>query len=136
MSHRELDLRPHVYYIEGDDSVRSTVAIELTNLGVDVGLIAMSLAHVVQQIEAGHVREFRPHVAIVGEAFVDGHGSQVQPIFRRSGLALPSIAYTTKPVFWHHTFGFCQSPNIPLLKQKIDQVIAHAPAPSQTRRRS
>lgn len=123
MSLQELDLRPRVYYIEGGDDVRSSQYGEFMANGLNVGLIAMSLAQVVQQIEAGWVREFNPQVAVVSQAFVDGPGSQVQHLFQKSGLQIPSIAYTTTPVFWHNTFGFCLAPNVEPLRKKIDKLM-------------
>ena len=123
MSLQELDLRPRVYYIEGGDDVRSPQYQELVTNGLNVGLIAMSLAQVAQQIEAGFVKDFKPDVAVVSQAFVDGSGSQVQRLFQRSGLQIPSIAYTTTPVYWRDTFGFCLAPNVEPLRQKIDKLM-------------
>lgn len=119
MPMQETDPRPRIYLVEGDDGARGPLAEQLRSNGLNVGLVAISLAHVVQQLEAGWVQEFRPQVAVVGEAFVDGRGDWVQPLFRRSGLVIPSVAYTKNPVFWRDTFAFCLAPNVGLLSKKI-----------------
>lgn len=136
MPMQETDLRPRVYLVEGDDGARGPLAEQLRANGLNVGLVAMSLAHVVQQLEAGWVHEFDPQVAVVGEAFVDGRGDRVQPLFRRSGLVIPSVAYTTNPVFWRDTFAFCLTPDVQLLSQKIHGVLKDSipPAPAVNRR--
>ena len=136
MSTQEIDRRPRVYLVEGDDGARGPLAEQLRSNGLNVGLVAISLAHVVQQIEAGWVQELNPQVAVVGEAFVDGRGDRVQPLFRRSGLVIPSVAYTTKPVFWRDTFAFCLTRDARLLPQKIHGVLKTStpPPPVMNRR--
>lgn len=133
---QETDPRPRIYLVEGDDGARGPLAEQLRANGLNVGLVAISLAHVVQQLEAGWVQEFRPQVAVVGEAFVDGRGDRVQPLFRGSGLVIPSVAYTTNPVFWRDTFVFCLTPDVQLLSQKVHAVLKDSipPAPAVNRR--
>ena len=136
MPMQETDSRPRVYLVEGDDGARGPLAEQLRSNGLNVGLVAISLAHVVQQLEAGWVQEFRPQVAVVGEAFVDGRGDRVQPLFRRYGLVIPSVAYTKNPVFWRDTSAFCLTPDVQLLSQKIHGVLKTStpPPPVMNRR--
>lgn len=119
MALQEWDIRPRVLYAEGDDSVRSTNVDALGEVGLNVGLVVMTLAQLAQYIDAGFVERFDPDVVVVGSAFPDGKGVQVQPTLRSRGIILPSIAYTQRPVFWPNTTEFCIAPNPTLLALKV-----------------